>query len=286
MSLKKIWTEGGLGHEWRRGDWYTVGFEGANETAEADRKALYPIRQKYPGATGLFAPFIKHWRCALNGVRPGTALVVVYYEPPTWREILREHPGRGVLSMSTGTDAIDAERVWDKNDDAKDSYMKHQAWRQDFGDKWQLIRWAPVKGDNTLWVSRAAFRLQVTDQYFFFDVIRDLLNSTNKTDMCFAGITAGQLRFAGCNASRELTEDALFHYDIIMEYNEEGWNDYTTIGTWRYYQIDHELLDENGASFDPERKEKVGDWKYTGFEYPVKKMKVRDWSPIDRMIGW
>lgn len=217
MSLKKIWTESGAMRD-KRGKWYTVGLEGPNATAEAEAETAYPLYALYPGSTGFFASSVQRCRVTLNGVRPGTALVVVHYEPPTWNLVLRQNPGKGILKVRYCE--MSQNRKYDL-----DGLQNFGTCRNTTSHV--LHQYVPVVGTpSVVTAGNAMLYLTVALTSLPITLVDSLIGTTNSNVLSAFGTwgAPGHLLFHGPDADQTYSDQTLYVVSFPIEYSKLGWN--------------------------------------------------------------
>lgn len=283
-SVPSTWAElgfsRGFDHESERGRKTATAVWDAPSAGIEDAVSTYlPDYLAYPFDSGLFGRRLARVNVRREW-RPTRSLVRAGFVTPTWGQILRKNPGRGVLNVRVTTDEVKG---------VMDLEGKKGVWYQTYlleGGKYHLYRWQPISGKGTVLQARCVLALRVVANRFQVSTVMGLCDTVNNSVLRnFGNAGKEKLRFLGAESERELEADALSDVTWLFEFNPKGWNSDTSVQRQEYRLFQIPVYDEKGDAI-AKKFHVVGNWFNYGAAYGVKLYKPTSWTVIDKMIGW
>ena len=253
-----------LGQNRLRGLFVTDAYLVPATTLTSDVTAVFAMGSLYPGETDTFAPILDDFTLD-ESPEAGKSLLTLYWRPPSWRQVLENSSGKGVLAISVTTSEYRPQ---------KDTAGQPE-WGEPFtatgdsdefyeGDEGDLVQFKVVEGKGVAYQRRVLVRLQAVLTNTQVGNLLALVGTVNdaKLENIFS-IAAGKMYMHGGHSERLQKTTTLSFVDVVMEYNPTGWNDDTRSAAFVYRVRKRTVLDEDGEPIDGQFRN-VGAWEDAG----------------------
>jgi len=270
MGIPANWTERHDSREWRDdaelGSTVIYRWDVPAKTTHAAIEKALPAYAAAPGTYGRFRPLLRHRRTWMDSVQQSRIVEAVYSEP-TISETLERRPGYGILLGETTEEQV--RLVKDKNG----KYVHHE----EEGKLWRV-----VSGDPYVWAGRVRLRLRWAASTAIYQDLYPKVDTVCSHEMF--GARAGRLRMAGLHWTWSTTSPDIMLYDVLLEYNPDGWNEYTKVQKYVFKVRKVQVIDDDG-NLVGNRYRDEGEWVADGDTkaYAAKKFDAIPWADLAKV---